>query len=140
MTRRISVRLTEDQAEHLEYESLRRKQNKSDVVREMLEESMRTRRCPGITFIDSPSGRQATVAGTGLAVWEIVRLDREVEGCTGKILEVFPQLSERDLRNVRAYASLYPDEVDKAVREADALDEAGARNRYPYLFPPGETP
>ena len=50
------------------------------------------------------------------------------------------ELSERDMRNVRAYASVYPDEVEAAIREADALDEAGGRDRYPYLFPPRETP
>lgn len=90
MTRRISVRLTGEQGEHMEYESRRRKQSKSDVVREML--------------------------------------------------EVFPQLSERDIRNVRAYVSLYPDEVQAAIRQADTLDEPGVRERYPYLFPPRETP
>lgn len=45
----------------------------SEVVQDLLDETLRTRQCPGIYFTDEPAGREAKVAGTGLAVWEVIR-------------------------------------------------------------------
>ena len=42
-------------------------------------EGEKMRRVLGIVFADSPSGRVARVAGTGLAAWEIIKSYRAVD-------------------------------------------------------------
>ena len=49
----------------------------SEVVQDLLEEALRMRQCPGIYFADEPAGREAKVAGTGLSVWEVVKVVHE---------------------------------------------------------------
>jgi hypothetical protein len=36
--------------------------------------------CPGIYFADEPAGRVAKMAGTGLGVWEVIRIYNGVKG------------------------------------------------------------
>ncbi len=36
------------------------------------DEEIRTRRVPGIVFVDGATGRRAALAGTGLDVWEVI--------------------------------------------------------------------
>src|SRR5438094_9676546 len=73
----------------------------SATANQLLEEAVRMRRCPGIVFTQGPSGRRATVAGTGLDVWEIIAA-YQLLGC-----------NERRLR--RAYASLTAPQLPPAL-------------------------
>ncbi|MGH7433123.1 MAG: hypothetical protein ACREJL_05160, partial [Candidatus Methylomirabilales bacterium] len=57
----------------------------SEVTQDLIEEALRMRECPGIYFADEPAGREAKVAGTGLAVWEVIR-DYLAAGKDEKIL------------------------------------------------------
>lgn len=132
MSRRISARMPDHQAERFEREQRIRQQRSSDLMRELLEEALRMRECPGIVFLDAPTGRQATVAGTGLAVWEVVSLWRSF-GSTKALMERFPHLSERGIRDALAYADRFPEEIEAAIRENVALDDRELRQRYPYL-------
>ncbi|BAS28131.1 hypothetical protein LIP_2290 [Limnochorda pilosa] len=132
MSRRISVRMPDDQAERFLREQRLRRQRSSDLLRDLVEEALRMRECPGIVFLDAPTGRQATVAGTGLAVWEVVSLWRSL-GSVGALLDRFPHLSERGVRDALAYAERFPDEIEAAIQENEALDETELRRRYPYL-------
>ena len=130
----MSVRLDEDLVRRLQREQQIRQLHQSDLVRQLIEEALRMRECPGIVFVDSPTGRQAVVAGTGLAVWEVILVDREVNGDTKQVLNHFPHLTERDVRNARAYAQRYPQEIEAAIELRHALDERRAREEYPHLF------
>src|SRR5690349_4071674 len=44
----------------------------STMANELLTEALKMRRCPGILFVEGPSGRRARIAGTGVEVWEVV--------------------------------------------------------------------
>lgn len=44
----------------------RSRRSVADVAQELLDEGLRMRLCPGIYFVDEPSGRTAKVGGTGL--------------------------------------------------------------------------
>jgi uncharacterized protein (DUF433 family) len=53
---------------------------------------------PGIYFAPEPAGRTAKIAGTGLAVWEVLRdyvQDRDIE----RVRRAFSQLSEAQIMN-----------------------------------------
>ncbi len=63
-----SVRLPDELARMVRSWAEERGRPFSEVLRELLEEAVKMRRCPGIVFADGPSGRRARVAGTGLEV------------------------------------------------------------------------
>src|SRR5574340_1050957 len=49
----------------------------AQVINDLLEEAVRSRRFPGVVFVEGPAGRRAHLAGTGLDVWEVVELVNE---------------------------------------------------------------
>jgi uncharacterized protein (DUF433 family) len=77
----------------------------------MLDESWRTRRFPGIMFVEGQFGRRAQVAGTGLDVWRIVEL-LEQYGNVAAMRERFPLISEGQIDLAQAYARSFPGEID----------------------------
>jgi len=66
-------------------------------------EAEKMRRVPGIYFADSPSGRQAYIAGTGLGVFEIVRGLRDFDSDWEELHGAFHWLSK----------SMFADEDDR---------------------------
>ena len=102
----------------------------------MLEEAVKMRRIPGIYFVNIPSGRTATIQGTGLGVWEIVRDFRDMGESWDALREGYHWLSENQLRSALAYAQAYPEEIDEEVREANAWTEEKVWATYPFMRPP----
>jgi len=72
-TRPVSLRIPEEAKESIEQISRRAGRDFSSVANEMLMEAVKLRRIPGLAFRDSPSGRVARVAGTGIKVYGVVR-------------------------------------------------------------------
>ena len=64
----------------------------SEIAQELIEEGIRMRECPGIYFLSEPAGRTAKIAGTGLAVWELLR-DFVHDDDAERLRHAFPQLS-----------------------------------------------
>ena len=69
----------------------------SYVVSTLIEESLRQRRCPGIIFTEGPTGRRATVAGSGIDVWEVIPVFKAHNEDVEALARAFPQLSRRQL-------------------------------------------
>ena len=78
--------------EGLESLAERSRRSVSDLAEELIAEGMRMRECPGIYFATEPSGRTAQVAGSGLAVCEVLRDFVEDEDAAG-LREAFHWLS-----------------------------------------------
>ncbi len=97
----------------------------------MLDEALRTRRYPGITFVEGPAGRRAHLAGTGLDVWEVAELLREYRSAAA-LREHFPRLSPMAIQVAEAYAKDYQGEID-ALLEANAQTPERLRRRVPWL-------
>ena len=70
----FTIRLSEEVEGWLARENRRTKLPKSALLEALAEESIRTRRFPGIGFRGSEHSRRAWVIGTGFDVWEIVEL------------------------------------------------------------------
>ena len=87
----------------------------SDQVIELVDESLRTRRCPGIVFRDGPAGRRAVIEGTGVDVWAVIGEWHAVGHAWGALRGAFPHLSELQLRAAVNYYALYPREVDERL-------------------------
>ena len=106
-----SIRLTDQLAAAIRGEAERTGRPIAWIVRELLEEGWKTRRFPGIVFVEGRGGRRAQVAGTGFEVWRIVELVEEY-GCAAAVGEHFPGLSCTDIDLAQAYARSFPKEIE----------------------------
>ena len=127
----ISVRLEGSVLEAIRAQARRTGKPFSRVIREMLDESLRTRRYPGITFVEGPAGRRAHLAGTGLDVWEVIELLRKY-GSASALREHFPRLSPMAIQIAEAYAQEYRQEIE-AFLEANSRTPEQLRRRVPWL-------
>jgi len=103
----------------------------SRVIREMLELMVRMQRFPGIVFVEGPAGRRAHLAGTGLDVWEVIRLLQDYRAVE-KLRKDFPQLSPMATQVARAYADAYPEELATFLELNDQTPEQ-LRKKLPWL-------
>ncbi len=104
----------------------------SEVTQELIEEGIRMRECPGVYFAPEPTGRTAKIAGTGLAVWEVLRdfvRDKNME----RLQRAFPQLSRSQITAAVLYSARYPEEVRREVDANAALTSDALAQRYPGL-------
>lgn len=127
------MRLRQSVREHLEAWAKRGRRSVSEIAQELIEEGIRMRECPGIYFATEPSGRTAKIAGTGLAVWEVLRdylVDQDVDG----IRQAFEQLSQAQVTAALMYGSRYPDEIRSEVEANAELTPQILEQRYPGLI------
>lgn len=71
-------------------------------------ERQRMAQVPGIYFGTEATGRVAKVQGTGLGVWEVIRIYRAFNGDLQAIAEAYPYLTRQRLQAALCYAQLYP--------------------------------
>jgi uncharacterized protein (DUF433 family) len=127
-----TMRLRQSVREHLQAWAARGRRSVSEVAQELIEEGIRMRECPGIYFASEPAGRTAKIAGTGLAVWEVLRdyvKDRDLE----RVRRAFGQLSQAQITAAVMYCSRYPDEIRREVETNAELTPEGLAQRYPGL-------
>jgi hypothetical protein len=133
MSKTMSLRLTPDQLAAIE--KWRRRFNQrstSATLQLLLEEKLREEEYSGITFGDSGAGRQAYLAGTGLAVWEVLMVARAYDHdarLTAEHLEV----GERAVRTAFNYAADFPDEVGAELAENDGVEFDALRRILPDI-------
>jgi uncharacterized protein (DUF433 family) len=137
VNRAVSIRIPEPVRSAIEETARQSRRDFSSVANEMLEEAVRMRRIPGITFADEPSGRIARIAGTGLGVWEIIQAYRDEHEDWNLLREAFHWLTEVQLRAALAYAEVYPDEIEERLRREDELTIKKIWELYPFTRPPG---
>ncbi len=127
--RPLSIRLGRDFEELLELEAGRAGVPKARMLETLAEEALRMRRFPGIVFRGPEHRRRASVAGTGMDVWEIVML-HEAER-RENLLEAHP-VTERQLDAALAYYREHPEEIDQLLEENSRPPEYWQR-LYPGL-------
>jgi hypothetical protein len=103
-----------------------------ELLEELIEESLRMRRFPGIAFRDGPAGRRARVLGTALDVWEVIEACQQM-GEERLISE--SHLSERQIDLARAYYESYPEEIESFISE-NRLSEEELHGLSPAVIPP----
>ena len=108
----------------------------SEVTQDLIEEALRMQECPGIYFADEPGGREATVAGSGLGVWEVLR-DYFAAGRDERMLrKSLPKLSAAQVKACLLYYRRYPQEIDTEIRENAALTPGVIQTRFHGLVSP----
>ena len=104
----------------------------STMVIELLEEAVRSRRAPGIVFVDGATGRRPIVAGSGLEVWEIVATWHEVARNYDRLRAAYDWLTEPQLRAALSYYELYGDEVDRRLEREKELTQERIESELPF--------
>jgi hypothetical protein len=93
----------------------------SDASARMVEEGLRRSEFGFIDFRDSPAGRQASLQGSALAVWEVMLLVNSYKKNVSAVAKhlKWPAVKVQAAVN---YAAAFPDEVDEAIAENAAAD------------------
>ena len=126
----FSVRFPLPTDEAVEEEARCTRRSKGAVVAELAEETLRTRRFPGIAFRGDSPRRRPWVIGTGLDVWEIVHMLEDF-GSAERLIEN-SHLNERQVRLAVAYRDRYPEEIEEAIAENRRPVEEW-RELYPFV-------
>jgi len=134
-TRARGLRLPEELQEEIEREMELRGATFSEVATSLLREAVRMRRVPGIVFMDGPAGRRASIAGTGLDVWEVISTFESVERDLGRLKASYEWLSDRQLSAALAYYDLYPREIDARIEEERRWTPEKLDREFPFVRP-----
>jgi uncharacterized protein (DUF433 family) len=124
-----SFRLAPDTLARLERRAAEKGITVTALVERYLDEGLRQEDHPGIVFVDEAAGRRARVGGTGLDVWEVVRVVQDNEGSTADAAR-YLAVPERLVLNAMRYYADHPYEIDEWIAETDRLyDEEVQRMR-----------
>lgn len=99
------------------------------------EEAERMQRVPGIIFVDGAVGRRAHVAGTGLDVFEIIKIFYECGETRAGLKEGLYWHSDANLEAALRYYALYPDEINDRLRREDEITPEHLRANYRFKTP-----
>jgi uncharacterized protein (DUF433 family) len=127
--------LPEELQEEIEREMRLRGATFSEVATSLLREAVRMRRVPGIVFMDGPVGRRASIAGTGLDVWEVIATFKCVGENRERLRASYGWLSDRQLSAALAYYGLYPEQIDARIEEEEHWTPEKLYAEFPYLRP-----
>jgi uncharacterized protein (DUF433 family) len=97
-------------------------QQRTALAERYLREGLLMDDFPGIHFVDDAMGRRPAIAGTGLDVWEIVKVVRDNDGSAaeaGTYLEIEPRLVQIAL----GYYGSNREEIDDWIARVHELSE-----------------
>jgi uncharacterized protein (DUF433 family) len=128
-----SLRLPMETAHEIEKMARETGRDFSAVTKDLLAESIKARRCPGVVFSDGVSGRRAKVAGSGLDVWEVVATYKSVEQDLKRLEMAYHWLTQQQLRSALGYYFSYKKEIDELIDRNKSWTNESVIGRYPYL-------
>jgi len=111
----------------------------SSMVNELVSEAVKMRRCPGIIFVDGPSGRRAHLAGTGLDVWEVIALYRSLNQDDTRLQKAYHWLKPTQLRAALSYYLAYPQEIDERMASNQQWTQEQLANEFPAVVAKSKT-
>jgi len=118
-----TLRLRGDLRSEIEQIAKRKHRSFSEVTQDLIEEALKIRKCPGIYFADEPAGREAKIMGTGLGVWEVISVQKEVSKNERALHSCFHWLNEAQIKAALLYYARYPAEIDELIAENAAIAE-----------------
>jgi hypothetical protein len=117
----ISMRLPIKSGQRLRRMASRHGWTPSDASARLVEEGLRRSEFGFIDFRDSADGRQACIQGSSLAVWEVMMLGRDYKGSVAKVARHL-RWPEAKVQAAFNYAKAFPDEINSAIADNDAVD------------------
>ena len=131
-----SLRLPSETMKEIEQMARETGQDFSNITKDLLQEAIKMRRCPGILFAQGTRGRRARVAGTGIEVWEIIATYKSVKQDLKRLKKAYHWLSQEQLRGALGYYMTYPQEIDQLIEENERWNEEKVMDRYPFMRSP----
>ena len=128
-----SLRLPAETMKEIEQMAKETGQDFSNVTKDLLQEAIKMRRCPGILFAEGTNGRRARVAGTGIEVWEVIATYRSVKEDFKRLQKVYHWLSAEQLKAALGYYTIYQQEIDRLIEQNERWNEEKVRERYPFI-------
>jgi len=128
-----SLRLPEETMKEIEEIAKETGRDFSAIVKDLLAEAIKMRRCPGIVFAEGSGGRRARVVGTGIEVWEIVSAYRSVGEDLQRLQSAYHWLSPEQLRAALSYYAAYPQEIERQIKRNESWTESKIRERHPFI-------
>ncbi len=132
-TTQKSLRIPGDIVKEIEEIARDSKRDFTTVTNELLEEAIKTRRCPGIVFTEGTNGKRARIAGTGVEVWEVISTYRNVENNLKRLSKAYDWLTVQQLKSAIGYYELYQEEIDKLINENEEWTPEKIKKKYPFL-------
>ena len=130
-----SLRLPEETVKEIDKLAKERGEDFSATAKHLLEEAIKTRRCPGIIFAPGVSGRRARVAGTGIEVWEIIAQYHSLNRDQKRLQQAFHWLTPGQIKAALGYYAAYPAEINALIARNEQWTEETLEKRYPALSP-----
>ncbi len=127
----MSVRIGPDALEHARAIARGTDRSIGQVISTFVAEGVKMRRCPGIIFTDGPTSGRATVAGSVIDAWEVIRVSK-AGASRRQIARAFPRLTPGQIDAAFAYYACFPDEIDRRIQEHEA-PLVTFRRRSPFV-------
>ena len=126
----ISMRLPAESGNRLKRMASRHGWTASDASARLVEEGLRRSEFAFVDFRDSAAGRQACMQGSSLAVWEVMLL---VQSYKADVAAVAAHLKwpEAKVQAAVNYARAFPEEIDGALAENDAMGFEALKRMLP---------
>jgi uncharacterized protein (DUF433 family) len=131
-----SLRLPEEAVKEIEALASSTGKDFSGIVRDLLIEAVKMRRCPGVTFADGPTGRRAKIAGTGIDIWEFIATFQGLGENYDNLKKTYHWLSDQQIRSALSYYALYPDEIEEKKTRNEEITQEKVLKRFPFLAKP----
>jgi len=128
-----SIRIQEKTCKEIERIARESGKEFSSVVNELLDESVRTQRCPGIVFTEGVAGRRARIAGTGIEVWELIAMFRSVNEDPNRLRQAYHWLTEQQIGSALCFYRAYPEDIDRLIMQNEELTGEYLQDKYPFL-------
>ena len=128
-----SIRIQEKTCKEIERIATESGKEFSSVVNELLDESVRMQRCPGIVFIEGAAGRRARIAGTGIEVWELIATYRSVDEDAHRLHQAYHWLSEQQIGAAMCYYKAYPEDIERVIKQNEGLTKEYIIEKYPFI-------
>jgi len=132
MSQVISTRLPDRTAERLKQLARQLGKTPSETSAILIEESLRESEFPYIEFRQSPLGRQPYLKNSSLALWEVIQIAQSYALDEQKTAAHFHRPLEW-IRSALLYAEAYQSEVQKAIIQAQTLNETTLKRLLPQL-------
>jgi hypothetical protein len=117
----ISMRLPVKSGQRLKRMANRHGWTPSDASARLVEEGLRRSEFAFIDFRDSTTGRQASIQGSSLAVWEIMLLARDYKNNVAAVAKHL-RWPEARVQAAFNYTRAFPGEISAAIADNDAVD------------------
>ena len=116
MSKVVSMRLKEPQAERLARLAKRMRRSVSETAALLVDEALRREDFPFIEFRDTAVGRQAFLKGRRLKVWHIADLAQGSGKNSAEIAD-YLDVPQVQIEAALRYAEAFPDEIQQAIDE-----------------------